>query len=178
MNNLLVMFSCMFFLTSSLTAQVQNTTVPSKRELSKNTVENIKVLNFNELEPLLYTKSDKIHIVNFWAMWCAPCVKELPYLQAYAKNNPNVELLLVSLDFTEDIDSKLIPFLKRKNITSKVVLLDAPDSNSWIDKVYPKWSGSIPFTIIFNNNNRSYHERSFENLKDVEQTINNTITQK
>jgi len=83
----------------------------------------IPVYNFDELEPLLYTDSDKIHIVNFWAMWCAPCVKELPIFQEYEKNNKNVEMIFVSLDFPEDIETKLKPFLEKKGITSKVVLL-------------------------------------------------------
>lgn len=137
--------------------------------------ENIAVYDFDALEPLLYTDSKKIHIVNFWAMWCVPCVKELPILKEYEKNNPNVEITLVSLDFPEDIETKLKPFLKEKGITSKVVLLDDPDSNSWIDKIDPNWSGAIPFTIIFNNNKRSFHERAFENLQDLENEVNETI---
>ncbi len=104
-------------------------------------------------------------------MWCAPCVKELPYIQEYADKNPDVEVLLVSMDFIKDIDTKLKPFLKERNITSKVILLDDPDANSWIDKVNPDWSGAIPFTIIFNNKTRKFYERSFENLKDLEKQI-------
>jgi len=135
----------------------------------------IPVYNFDELEPLLYTDSDKIHIVNFWAMWCAPCVKELPIFQEYEKNNKNVEMIFVSLDFPEDIETKLKPFLEKKGITSKVVLLDDPDANSWIDKIDPNWSGAIPFTIIFNKNKRSFYERDFENIEDLETEISNTI---
>ena len=138
--------------------------------------EDIPIYNFESLKPLLYTNSDKVHIVNFWAIWCAPCVKELPILKEYEANNPNVEILLVSLDFPENIETKLKPFLKKKGITSKVVLLDDPDANSWIDKIDPNWSGAIPFTIIFNNKNRSYHERAFANLQDLENEINKTIT--
>lgn len=137
--------------------------------------EDIPIYNFESLKPLLNTNSDKVHIANFWAMWCAPCVKELPILKEYEANNPNVEILLVSLDFPENIETKLKPFLKKKGITSKVVLLDDPDANSWIDKIDPNWSGAIPFTIIFNNKNRSYHERAFANLQDLENEINKTI---
>jgi len=135
----------------------------------------IPIYNFNALESLLYTKSEKTHVVNFWAMWCAPCVKELPIIQEYEKKHPDVEVLLVSLDFPKDIESKLKPFLKKKGITSKVVLLDDPDANSWIDKVDPNWSGAIPFTIVFNKENRSFHERAFESLQDLENVINKTI---
>ncbi|MDO5975428.1 TlpA family protein disulfide reductase [Flavivirga jejuensis] len=135
----------------------------------------IPIYNFNELEPLLYTKTNKTYVINFWAMWCAPCVKELPYIQQYANKNPNVEIILVSLDFPEDIETKLKPFLKQKNITSKVILLDDPDSNSWIDKIDPNWSGAIPFTIIFNNKKRGFFEHTFSSLEDLENTITETL---
>ena len=139
------------------------------------TINDIPVYNFESLEPLLYTDSNKIHIVNFWAMWCAPCIKELPILKEFEINNPNVEITLVSLDFPEDIETRLKPFLERKGITSKVVLLDDPDQNSWINKIDPNWSGAIPFTIIFNNENRTFHERAFNNIKDLENEVYNTI---
>ena len=135
----------------------------------------IKVYDFEALEPLLYTNSEKTYLVNFWAMWCAPCVKELPFIQEYEKNNPEVEILLVSMDFVEDIETKLKPFLKKKGITSKVVLLDDPDANSWIDKIDPNWSGAIPFTIIFNNKNRTFHTRSFASAQDIENEVNKII---
>ncbi|WP_229792609.1 TlpA family protein disulfide reductase [Ulvibacter litoralis] len=140
--------------------------------------EEIPIYDFSSLEPLLHTESENIHIVNFWAMWCAPCVKELPIIQEYEKNHPNVEVLLVSLDFPKDIETKLKPFLKKKGITSKVVLLDDPDANSWIDKIDPNWSGAIPFTIVFNNEKRSFHERAFKDIQDLEREINRTINNK
>lgn len=139
-------------------------------------INDIPVYNFNELEPLLYTNNDNIYIINFWAMWCAPCVKELPYFQDYASNKKDVELLLVSLDFTTDIETRLKPFLKKKNITEKVVLLDDPDSNTWIDKIDKNWSGAIPFTIIFNAEKRFYYERTFESLAEIEQEIHKNFT--
>ncbi|WP_244745093.1 TlpA family protein disulfide reductase [Maribacter dokdonensis] len=152
----------------------KDTTIMDVKEKTV-TINDIPVYNFESLEPLLYTDSNKIHIVNFWAMWCAPCIKELPILKELEKNNPNVEITLVSLDFPEDIETRLKPFLERKGITSKVVLLDDPDQNSWINKIDPNWSGAIPFTIIFNNENRTFHERAFNNIKDLENEVYNTI---
>lgn len=141
-------------------------------KIKSNVMQDIPVYNFNELEPLLYTNSEKIQIVNFWAMWCAPCVQELPFIQEYANKHPQVEVIFVSLDFPKDIETKLKPFLQKKGITSKVVLLDDPDANSWIDKVDPNWSGALPFTIIFNNKKRTFHERIFESLQDLENEVN------
>ncbi|WP_339705917.1 TlpA disulfide reductase family protein [uncultured Kriegella sp.] len=135
----------------------------------------IPIHDFESLEPLLYTKTNKTHIINFWAMWCAPCIKELPVFEQYQKDHPEVEMLLVSLDFPEDIETKLKPFLKKRGITTDVVLLDDPDANSWIDKIDPNWSGAIPFTIIFNNKERAFYERPFDNNEDLQQEINTTI---
>jgi thiol-disulfide isomerase/thioredoxin len=149
-----------------------NTTL--KNDQSK---EAISVVDFKTLAPLLQDAgSNKVHIVNFWAMWCAPCVKELPLLQDYQTKHPDTELLLVSMDFPENIEKSLLPFLKKKGITAKVILLDEPDANSWIDKIDPNWSGSLPFTIIYNNENRSYFERDFKDATDLENAINSTIT--
>ena len=142
--------------------------VSKANEVSNN---DIPVYNFEALKPLLYSDTEKIHIVNFWAMWCGPCVKELPVFEEYAQQNREAEVLLVSLDFPEDIDSKLKPFLKEKGITTQVVLLDDPDANTWIDKIDPNWSGAIPFSIIFNGKKRSYYERTFENIEALNKEI-------
>ena len=55
-------------------------------------------LSYNELKPLLNQKGDKIYVVNFWATWCAPCIKELPYFEVLNQRE-DVQVLLVSLDF-------------------------------------------------------------------------------
>ena len=133
--------------------------------------QDIPVYDFEGLEPLLYTQNNKTYLINFWAMWCLPCVEELPYIQEYAQKNPDVEVILVSMDFPKDIGTKLKPFLKKNNITTKVVMLDDPDANSWINKINPEWSGAIPFTIMFNSEKRFYYERSFDDLQDIEAEI-------
>ena len=164
-----------FFIVLCISCKDKTTTVVATNSQNTEINKEIPVYDFNTLEPLLYTTSNKTYIINFWAMWCAPCVKELPYLEQYAIKHPNTEILLISLDFKEDIETKLKPFLKKKNITSKVILLDDPDANSWIDKIDPNWSGAIPFTIIFNNENRAFFERSFESFEDLENEVTKTI---
>ena len=48
----------------------------------------VKMLNYKELEPLLNEQDDLLHVVNFWATWCAPCIKELPYFQELHERYP------------------------------------------------------------------------------------------
>ena len=104
------------------------------------------VVKFDALQKILNTKSDQIQVINFWATWCAPCVKELPLLEKInAQKNLNAKITLVNLDYADKLD-KVNEFVVRKNIQSDVLLLDDIDYNSWIDKVDKSWSGAIPAT--------------------------------
>lgn len=125
------------------------------------------IIKFDALQKILDTKAEQIQVINFWATWCAPCVKELPLLEKLnTQNNLNAKITLISLDFADKID-KVNEFITRKNIQSDVLLLDEVDYNSWIDKVDKTWSGAIPATLIFNpmTGQRKFLEKE---LKDGE----------
>ena len=81
-------------------------------------------------------------------------------------------VLLVSLDFKNQIESKLIPFIDQHAVKSKVVFLDAPNPNDWIDLVDPSWSGALPATLIYNQENRRFFEQSFEDYESLESIVN------
>jgi thiol-disulfide isomerase/thioredoxin len=127
-------------------------------------VSSVKIYNYNELKPFLEKKDDKIYIVNFWATWCAPCVKELPYFdkikQEYA--NKNVEILLVSLDFPKQVEKKLIPFINKNKIESEVVLLDDINEDVWIKAIDETWNGALPATLIYTKNSRKFYKGAFD----------------
>jgi thiol-disulfide isomerase/thioredoxin len=108
------------------------------------------VVKFNALAKILNTNSNQIQVINFWATWCAPCVKEIPLLEKLNANKDlSVKITLVSLDYADKVD-KVDAFIHRKNIQSQVLLLDEIDYNSWIDEVDKTWSGAIPATLILN----------------------------
>lgn len=146
----------------SETKVVEKTVYENPKSETIDAVE-LEVFDFNGLEKLLNKKDGKIYVINFWATWCAPCVKELPHFEKINSQylDGNVEVVLVSLDFPHMYESKLKPFIKEKNLKSKVVALDDADMNKWIPKVDETWSGSIPATIIYKNNERKFFEKSF-----------------
>ncbi|QLE01670.1 TlpA family protein disulfide reductase [Galbibacter sp. BG1] len=132
----------------------------------------IPVYDFNRFEKIWEEKNDKIYVVNFWATWCKPCVKELPaFEKLYRKyKRDDVEVILVSLDFPKKVDEVLVPFLEEKDFKRNVMLLDDPKQNTWIPKVDANWSGAIPATIIFNKNKRLFYEKSFT-FKELEKEL-------
>jgi thiol-disulfide isomerase/thioredoxin len=111
-----------------------------------------EIIKLADLQRLLGEKSDKIHVVNFWATWCAPCVQELALFEKInAERRLDVKVTLVSLDLDLDPDpGKVYKFISRKNLQSEVVLLDETDPDSWINKIDKRWSGALPATIFIN----------------------------
>ena len=147
--------------------QIINKPTESNSQINNelHSVEDIKleIYDFNGFKKYLNQKDDKVYIVNFWATWCAPCVKELPSFEKLNAeySNRNIEVLLVSLDFPHLYDSKLKPFIIENKLKSKVIALDDADMNTWIPLINKDWSGSIPATIIYKNDSRKFFERSF-----------------
>lgn len=148
-----------FFLITVISCQKK----APKNNLSQ-TKENeiIEVYNFEQLERYLQTDSEQTTVVNFWATWCKPCIKELPYFENMrAKYEGEVKVILVSLDFPNKLESQLLPFVSKRKIQSQVVLLDDPHENEWIPKVDSTWSGALPATMIFKGSKKEFFEKSF-----------------
>ena len=137
----------------------------------------IQEINREGLEAITQNFNDTTYVVNFWATWCSPCVKEIGYFEELHRESVsgNVKVILVSLDFPKQIDTRVIPFLNQKEISAEVLLMTDLDYNSWIDKVDPAWSGAIPATLIYNRYKRVFLEKELtrdELFNHVSQIMN------
>lgn len=143
---------------------------------SKST-ERVEVIKIEGLQKLLKEDQHKVHVINFWATWCKPCIKEMPQFIKLAERHPEVIISLVSLDFADEVESKVIPFLDKRGIDLRTLLMDELDYNLWIDLVDPSWTGAIPATLIIEpaTGKRIFLEKEFENgelEKDYQNFIN------
>jgi thiol-disulfide isomerase/thioredoxin len=124
--------------------------------------QNAELIRFDSLQKEMEQKADTLFVVNFWATWCKPCVEELPgflALEDSLQKQP-VRFLYLSFDFLREKDRALRDFLQRRNIRSRVLLLNEAGNTAWMDKVDSTWQGAIPATWIYRASDRlhRFHE--------------------
>ena len=108
-------------------------------------------------------------LVHFWATWCKPCIDELPFFEELndSLGGKELEVLLVSLDFRDKLESQLMPFVAERRLESEVLLLDDPHENEWIPRVDSSWSGAIPATLILQGPKREFFDKTWR-MPDIE----------
>jgi len=115
----------------------------------------VNVVTFQQLQSQAALKqNDTLYVVNFWATWCDPCVKELPnFQQAYKKYKQ---------------------FANDKTLEPEVLLMNGGNPNNWIDKVDTSWSGAIPATVMYKHGKKVY----FHEGELTQDNLNKTIETK
>lgn len=106
---------------------------------------------FSDLKTAMDTASGPT-VFNFWATFCTPCLKELPYFEAAAKQykEEGVRVILVSLDLQEAYPKKIQQLVAKRKLTTPVVFLDETNADLFIPAVDSTWSGAIPASLFLN----------------------------
>jgi cytochrome c biogenesis protein CcmG, thiol:disulfide interchange protein DsbE len=82
----------------------------------------------------LQSLQGKVIVLNFWASWCAPCVEEMPSLQAFQQQMPQVQVVAIS---SNEAFAKYQHYVAQQHLT----LLTVFDENQTSNKLY----GSFKF---------------------------------
>jgi thiol-disulfide isomerase/thioredoxin len=111
----------------------------------------VKSIDESGLKQLIAQRNGKILFLNVWATWCVPCREEFPDLVRLAEHykNADVEFVGLSVDYPDEIESKIIPFLENQKCNFKIYVQAFDDEANLIGLLNEKWSGAIPATFIF-----------------------------
>lgn len=138
----------------------------------------VSVIKYEDLEKRIQQEKDKLLVVNFWSTTCGPCVKELPYfmeVNGKYSDHQNFKMILVSLDRLVDKE-KVLKFIKNKNLTAEVLLLDdIKRMNIWIPKFEKGWDGNIPVTLFYKNGSKIHFNDCEMSKEDLEKTIKENL---
>ena len=106
----------------------------------------------------------KLRVINVWATWCAPCVKEFPGLVSIARqfSNREFELITLSMDDPKD-EAKVKAFLEKQHValpnkTKRSVVAEGRRTNNYlytgastdalVKALDPAWPGPLPHTVV------------------------------
>jgi len=83
----------------------------------------VKTLDDKEFD--LSKQNGKYVIVNFWATWCSPCIKELPDISKFVEKNKHVTAIGLAYDDSEK--SEIMAFLKEHPVSYPMAQVDTLD---------------------------------------------------
>ena len=110
-------------------------------------------------------------LINYWADWCAPCIKEIPELNDFAAENKNIKVYTFNFDELEIDDLK--PIAKKFNI--KVPSLVTHPRDIWGIATPP----AVPATYFINPNGEIavslFRPQTKDSLNKIYIELKNTI---
>lgn len=139
--------------------------VPDKSAIHKDVqdAEQIPDFTFTDINGKTHTASDfkgKIIILNFWASWCAPCIKEFPNLLTAADTYKD-DAILIAL--SSDLDKKAITKFIKKMKSNQDLKFDTSNILIALDEDQKITAGKfstfkLPETIIIDKNQTIRHK--------------------
>jgi thiol-disulfide isomerase/thioredoxin len=137
------------------------------------TAVSVEPLDEAGVKRLIRNREGKVLLVNVWATWCVPCVEEFPDIVklSHSYDAKTLEVVAVSADYPDEVDSKIIPFLKKQKVPFKVYVAKFDDQQDFINALDPEWSGALPATLIYDQHGRQrfFHvgQQTYEQFKDA-----------
>jgi len=95
-------------------------------------------------------------LVSFWALWCNPCLKELPHLdQLGGDYTDQLTVLAVNIDDSQSV-ARVQPFIESKGFTNVIVPLDTAGELQRLMQV----GGVVPFLVLFDSSGREVYRHT------------------
>jgi thiol-disulfide isomerase/thioredoxin len=101
------------------------------------------------IKELVKNNGDKLRLINIWATWCGPCVKEFSEFITINRmyRSRDFEFISISAD-DPAVKNKVLKFLQTKQASCTNYLFNIDNKYKLIEAVDPNWQGALPYTIL------------------------------
>jgi thiol-disulfide isomerase/thioredoxin len=119
--------------------------LPKDAGLPTNAASTLLAQTLPDLDGKMHTLSDwkgQVVLINFWATWCAPCVQEMPELDALQKLHPSVRFVGIGIDSADNIRA----FLRKVQVSYPLLVMATGGAD--LIRGLGNAPGGLPFTVI------------------------------
>ena len=109
----------------------------------------VKLASAEDLKALRKNPTGKLLLVDFWATWCGPCVKEFPDFQTMYRMYRHRPFTLVTVSTNyPDAEKGVLRVLKEQHASSSNLLFGDMDIYKLMAAFDPDWNGAVPYTML------------------------------
>jgi thiol-disulfide isomerase/thioredoxin len=123
----------------------------AKKELDSMAKEPValEVVNVEAVRKLVRNDTPKLLLINVWATWCAPCLRELPELVTMNRmyRNGNFELVTICADAPQRKE-RVLEVLKDRQVAARNYIMDKENNDDLSTALDPEWPGGFPYSIL------------------------------
>ena len=123
-----------------------------------------RFVDASDVKELVASREGEVVLLNFWATWCPPCVREFPELVEVEKRyrNRGFAVISISIDFPQKMEKELLPFLEEHQPGFDVYLKKDGDVTAFTRSIDPEWKGTLPATFFYDRRGRPSVKRYSE----------------
>jgi len=109
----------------------------------------VNVIDIEDAAKLVKNETNKLRLINIWATWCGPCVREFPELVEINRMYRGRDFEMVGINIEgSGAKDKVRAFLEKNQGSFTNYLYGGKDVYAFIQAVSPKWQGAIPYTLL------------------------------